>query len=103
MMDQGLLDRLKPACARILRASDRVPCGTGYLVSRSHVATCHHVVAEVRDEPLLCRFGDVEVWERPARVLRWDGLRDTALLEMKVRTWAQRSDNARAGSARARA
>ena len=83
MIDQDLLDRLKPACARILRASDRALCGTGYLVSSKFVATCYHVVSSLLDQPLVCRFGDVEVWERSARVIRWDSKRDTALLEIE--------------------
>lgn len=82
MMNQSLLDRLKPACARILRAKDRTPYGTGYLVPGGFVATCHHVVSEVAGEELICRFGDVEVVERVAHLLRWDEARDTALLAL---------------------
>jgi len=78
---QRQLDRLKPACARILR-DDRTLLGTGFLVAKDLVATCQHVIAADAGRPLVCRFGDVQPVERPGTVLRWDGVRDTALVKL---------------------
>jgi hypothetical protein len=78
---QRQLDKLKPACARILR-EDRTLLGTGYLVAKDLVATCHHVIARDVGQPLVCRFGDERPIELRGAVLRWDGLRDTALVRL---------------------
>jgi hypothetical protein len=82
MNDLEALPAVRSACARVITKGGVV--GTGYLVDRNTVATCHHVVKSVKapDEVVECRFGEDGEVTLTAKVVASDERTDSALLRL---------------------
>src|SRR5262245_55452349 len=72
---------LKRATALIANGNGQV--GTGYLVGERIIATCNHVVADLKGGEVSCWFRATQQ-ERHATKLRWSESCDAALLELDM-------------------